>query len=146
MSYRLLKLNSGIVKDITEYSAGKNGPFYVDGNLIRFRNGYPTKIGGWEQEVYYDNADTSSTTLAQGKPKNAVFWRASDDGIDRIALGTHNHLYIINSGVLYDITPLRKTSTNLSNPLVTTNGSTTITVTDSSHGAKNGDFIVITTY
>ena len=143
MSYRLLKLNSGIVKDITEYSAGKNGPFYVDSNLVRFRNGYPTKIGGWEQEVYFDNADTSNATLAQGKPKNAVFWRADDDGIDRIALGTHNHLYIINSGVLYDITPLRKTSTNLSNPLVTTNGSTTITVTDTSHGAKTGDFIVI---
>tara|TARA_R110000823_G_scaffold315410_1_gene447408 strand:- start:175 stop:2043 length:1869 start_codon:yes stop_codon:yes gene_type:complete len=136
-------LNSGIVKDITEYSAGKNGPFYVDSNLVRFRNGYPTKIGGWEQEVYFDNADTSNATLAQGKPKNAVFWRADDDGIDRIALGTHNHLYIINSGVLYDITPLRKTSTNLSNPLVTTNGSTTITVTDTSHGAKTGDFIVI---
>ena len=72
MSYRLLKLNSGIVKDITEYSAGKNGPFYVDSNLVRFRNGYPTKIGGWEQEVYFDNADTSNATLAQGKPKNAV--------------------------------------------------------------------------
>ena len=143
MSYRLLKLNSGIVKDITEYSAGKNGPFYVDGNLVRFKNGYPSKIGGWEQEVYFDNADTSSTTLAQGKPKNAVFWRASDDGIDRIALGTHNHLYIINSGVLYDITPLRKTSTNLSNPLVTTNNPTTITITDNSHGAINGDFIFI---
>ena len=143
MSYRLLKLNSGIVKDITEYSAGKNGPFYVDGNLVRFKNGYPSKIGGWKQEVYFDNADTSSTTLAQGKPKNAVFWRASDDGIDRIALGTHNHLYIINSGVLYDITPLRKTSTNLSNPLVTTNNSTTITITDNSHGAINGDFIFI---
>jgi len=143
LSYRLLKLNSGIVKDITEYSAGKNGPFYVDGNLVRFKNGYPSKIGGWEQEVYFDNADTSSSTLAQGKPKNAVFWRASDDGIDRIALGTHNHLYIINSGVLYDITPLRKTSTNLSNPLVTTNNSTTITITDNSHGAINGDFIFI---
>ena len=143
MSYRLLKLNSGIVKDITEYSAGKNGPFYIDSNLVRFRNGYPTKIGGWEQEVYFDNVDTSNATLAQGKPKNAIFWRADDDGIDRIALGTHNHLYIINSGVLYDITPLRKTSTNLSNPLVVTNGSTTITGTDTSHGAKTGGFIVI---
>jgi hypothetical protein len=143
LSYKLLKLNSGIVKDITEYSAGKNGPFYIDSNLVRFRNGYPTKIGGWEQEIYYDNADTSNTTLAQGKPKNAIFWRSNTDGIDRIALGTHNHLYIINSGVLYDITPLRKTSTNLSNPLVTTNNSTTITVTDTGHGAKDGDFIVI---
>jgi len=143
LSYRLLKLNSGIVKDITEYSAGKNGPFYVDANLVRFRNGYPAKIGGWEEQVYFNNADTSTETLAQGKPKKALFWRSDTDGSDRIALGTHNHLYIIMNGVLYDITPLRKTSTNLSNPLVTTQNSTTITVTDSNHGAKNGDFIVI---
>ena len=143
MSYRLLKLNAGIVKDITEYSAGKNGPFYIDSNLIRFRNGYPTKIGGWEQEVYYNNVNTESTILAQGKPKNAIFWRSITDGIDRIALGTHSHLYIINSGVLYDITPLRKTSLNLSNPLATTSSSTTITVTDTGHGAKTGDYIVI---
>jgi hypothetical protein len=143
LSYRLLKLNSGIVKDITEYSAGKNGPFYVDSNLVRFRNGYPTKIGGWEQQIYYNNADTSTEVLAQGKPKKALFWRSDTDGSDRIALGTHNHLYIILNGVLYDITPLRKTSANLSNPLVTVQDSTTITVTDSSHGAKDGDFIVI---
>ena len=117
MSYRLLKLNAGIVKDITEYSAGKNGPFYIDSNLIRFRNGYPTKIGGWQEEVYYTSLETTTVTTAQGKPKNAIFWRADSDGIDRFALGTHNHLYIINGGVLYDITPLRKTSTNLSNPL-----------------------------
>jgi len=143
LSYRLLKLNAGIVKDITEYSAGKNGPFYVDSNLIRFRNGYPTKIGGWEEEVYFSTTNTSSTTLAQGKPKNAIFYRSITDGIDRIVLGTHSHLYIINSGVLYDITPLRKTSLNLSNPLVTVNNSTTITVTDTGHGAKTGDYIVI---
>ena len=143
MSYRLLKLNAGIVKDITEYSAGKNGPFYIDSNLIRFRNGYPTKIGGWEEEVYFSTTSTSSTTLAQGKPKNAIFYRSITDGIDRIVLGTHSHLYIINSGVLYDITPLRKTSLNLSNPLVTVNNSTTITVTDTGHGAKTGDYIVM---
>ena len=143
MSYRLLKLNAGIVKDITEYAAGKNGPFYVDSNLIRFRNGYPTKIGGWLEDIYYNSTDTTTTTLAQGKPKNAIFWRGDSDGIDRIALGTHSHLYIINSGVLYDITPLRKTSLNLSNPLATTNNSTTITVTDTGHGGKTGDYIVI---
>jgi hypothetical protein len=44
----LLKFRPGVVKDITEYSAGKNGPFYVDSNLVRFVNGYPKKIGGWE--------------------------------------------------------------------------------------------------
>jgi len=143
LSYRLLKLNSGIVKDITEYAAGKNGPFYIDSNLVRFRNGYPTKIGGWEQEIYYDNIDTTNAVTAQGAPKNAIFWRSDTDGEDRIALGTHSHLYIINNGVLHDITPLRKTSTNLSNPFVTQQNSTTITITDTSHDARNGDFIVI---
>ena len=39
MPLQLLKYNPGIVKDITEYAAGKNGPFYVDGDLVRFKNG-----------------------------------------------------------------------------------------------------------
>ena len=36
-----------------------------------------------------------------------VFWRADVDGEDRLAVGTHNHLYIIENGAIYDITPLR---------------------------------------
>ena len=58
MTLQLLQFKAGIVKDITEYSANKNGPFWIDGDLVRFRNGYPTKIGGWEQQIYYNNADT----------------------------------------------------------------------------------------
>jgi anaerobic ribonucleoside-triphosphate reductase len=53
MPLQLLKYNPGIVKDITQYSAGKNGPYWVDGDLVRFRNGYPTKVGGWEKRCYY---------------------------------------------------------------------------------------------
>jgi hypothetical protein len=49
MPLQLLKYNPGIVKDITQYSAGKNGPYWVDGDLVRFRNGYPTKVGGWKK-------------------------------------------------------------------------------------------------
>jgi hypothetical protein len=33
MPLQLLKYNPGIVKDITQYSAGKNGPYWVDGDL-----------------------------------------------------------------------------------------------------------------
>ena len=51
MPLQLLKYNPGIVKDITEYAAGKNGPFYVDGDLVRFKNGYPQKFGGWQKDV-----------------------------------------------------------------------------------------------
>ena len=37
----------GIVKDITTYSAGKVGPYWTDGDKVRFVNGLPEKIGGW---------------------------------------------------------------------------------------------------
>ena len=143
MSLRLLKFRPGVVKDITEYSAGKNGPFYVDSNLVRFVNGYPKKIGGWQQEDYFRTTATSTTTLVQGKPKKMIFWRSLDDGADRIALGTSSHLYILKADVLFDVTPLRKTSSSLSNPLATTSGSTTVTVTDTSHGAVTGDYVVL---
>ena len=148
MPLKLLRFKSGIVKDITEYSASKNGPFFIDGNLVRFTNGYAEKIGGWQKEVYYGlnasgSPDTDTVIKIQGTPKALISWRANSDGEDRLALGTSNHLYIFKQDVAYDVTPLRKTTTNLTNPLATTDGSTTITCTDAGHGAKDGDFLVI---
>jgi hypothetical protein len=147
MTLQLLKFNPGVIKDITEYTAGKNGPFWIDSNLVRFQDGYPAKIGGWVKEDIEGLTVSGGASGASENPKGVgrkmLFWRALSDSKDRIVLGTHSHLYIIQDGVLYDITPLRKTTNNLSNPLATTNGSTTVTVTDSSHGAKTGDFVVI---
>ena len=146
MTFSLIKYNSGIVKDTTEYSAGKNGPFYIDSDLVRFVNGYPEKIGGWQKDPFYaldpSGQATSTEATLTGIGRKMVFWRAVD-GVDRIAVGTNNHLYIIQNNAIYDITPLRKTTSNLSNPLVVTSGSTTITVTDNSHGASDGDWVVI---
>ena len=147
MPYQLMQIKPGIVKDITQYSAGKNGPYWIDGNLIRFNNGYAEKIGGWLKDTYTrvdaaGNITTTETTI-QGIARNMVSWRAITDGEDRIAIGTHNHLYILENNALYDITPLRKTTSNLTNPLKTTDETTTIVVTDNSHGASNGDWVVI---
>ena len=111
MPLSLLKYNPGIVKDITEYAAGKNGPFYIDGDLIRFKNGYAEKLGGWmNDQIFALNTagdSTSTATTIEGIARRMVYWRASADGEDRLAVGTHNHLYIIEDGALYDITPLR---------------------------------------
>ena len=111
MPLQLLKYNPGIVKDITQYSAGKNGPYWVDGDLVRFRNGYPTKIGGWQNEQMSGlnpaGDVTTNTVTLQGIGRRMIYWRAIADGEDRIAVGTHNHLYIVENGYLYDITPLR---------------------------------------
>jgi len=111
MSLQLLKFQPGIVKDITEYAAGKAGPFWIDSDLVRFRNGYPTKIGGWLKDTFNSlNADgtvSSSATSVQGIARKMLSWRSDEDGIDRIVVSTHNHLYIIQDSGLFDITPLR---------------------------------------
>jgi hypothetical protein len=147
MPLQLLKYNPGIVKDVTEYATGKNGPFWVDSDLVRFKNGYPEKLGGWQKDVIYalnpSGNITSTETTIEGIARRMVYWRSNSDGEDRLVVGTHNHLLIIENGALYDITPLRKTSTGLSNPIATTNGSTTLVITDNSHGAETGDWVVI---
>ena len=147
MPLQLLKYNPGIVKDITEYAAGKNGPYWVDSDLVRFNNGYPEKLGGWQKDTIFalnpSGTITSTETTIEGIARRMVYWRSDSDGEDRLVVGTHNHLLIIENGALYDITPLRKTSTGLSNPIATTDGSTTVVITDNTHGAENGDWVVI---
>ncbi|MBC44109.1 MAG: hypothetical protein CML19_17975, partial [Pusillimonas sp.] len=145
--YQILKFKSGVVKDLTAYAAGKAGPFWIDSNLVRFRNGFPAKIGGWQKNTIFAlDASDAVTSIEQtiiGSARNIVLWRSFSDQEDRIAIGTHNHLFILENDHLYDITPLRKETSNLSNPLAVTDGSTTITVTDASHGATAGDFVKI---
>ena len=111
MPLQLLKYNPGVVKDITPYAAGKNGPFWIDSDLVRFKNGYPEKLGGWAKDQInaLDTSGniTSTETTIEGIARRMVYWRSTTDGEDRLAVGTHNHLYIVENGALYDITPLR---------------------------------------
>jgi hypothetical protein len=98
MPLTLVQMKPGIVKDTTPYAAGKAGPYWIDGNNIRFRNGYATKIGGWQNDVIYgtdsSNAADYDTAIAlQGAPREINFWRGLD-GVDRMAVGTHSHLCI----------------------------------------------------
>ena len=137
-----LKFKAGIVKDTTEYFAGQSG-FYIDGNLVRFKNGFPTKIGGWQENTYSFTSAQDVAATVTGTPKHLQAWRSSNDGLDRIVVGTTNHLYVLVGSVFFDITPLRKTTSNLTNPLAVADESTTVTVTDNGHGASNGDFIII---
>ena len=110
MPLQLLKYNPGVVKDITEYAAGKNN-FWVDSDLVRFKNGYPEKLGGWVKDqingLTTAGVSTGTETTIEGIARRMVYWRAFADGEDRLAVGTHNHLYIVENGALYDITPLR---------------------------------------
>ena len=124
-----LQFKPGINRDITSYS---NEGGWVDGDKIRFRMGFPEKIGGWEK---------LSESTYQGTARALHNWIALD-GSDYLGLGTHLKYYIEEGGVFFDITPVRATTTN-GIVFAATNGSTTITATDSSHLASIGDFVVI---
>ena len=58
-----------------------------------------------------------------------------------IALGTSKKLYQVLGDSFTDVTPLRTTTSAGDVTFAATNGSSTLTVTDSSHGAAKGDFV-----
>lgn len=148
MPLNQLKIKPGVVKDLTNYATGKLGPFWTDSDKVRFKNGYATKIGGWEKQTYYGldasgNADYNTEVKIQGTGRTIRNWRSVTDLQDYLAIGTSSHLYVLVNDIIYDITPLRKTSTGLSNPITTSSGSSVVTITDNSHDAGVGDFVVL---
>ena len=125
----LTKVNfrPGINKEETDYS---NEGGWVDGNFIRFRKGRVEKIGGWEKYI-------DSTLI--GSPRALHAWIALD-GSQYLGVGTTNKYYVENGNVYNDVTPIRRSSTN-STTFGATNGYSSITVTETGHGAVNGDFV-----
>jgi hypothetical protein len=120
--------NPGINREGTSYTA--EGGWY-DGNLVRFRKGFPEKIGGWEK-------DTSNSYLGTGR---AIHSWVTVAGTKLLGLGTRYKLYVQEGDVFYDITPIRATTSAGDVTFAATDGSSTITATDTSHGASEGDFV-----
>ena len=91
-----LQFRPGINKEITAYS---NEGGWVDGDKIRFRFGFPEKIGGWDKY-------TTSTYL--GTPRSLHAW-VTLAGDKYLAVGTSQKYYIESGGSFNDITPVRLT-------------------------------------
>ena len=130
MPLQKLQFKPGVNRDQTNYT-NEGGWFECD--KIRFRSGYPQKIGGW---LRY------GTFTIVGICRQMFNWitTASDN---YLALGTSQKLYIEAGQTLYDITPLRQTfiSPATNNCFTTVNGSKTVTVTITGHGGADGDFV-----
>lgn len=118
----------GINKEGTDYSA-EGGWF--DSNLVRFRQGLPEKIGGWEK--YLPNTLSGIARKLHG-------WVATN-GTRLFAIGTTNKLYWQEGAAYNDITPIRSTTAAGDVTFAATNGSSVITVTDTAHGASLNDFV-----
>ena len=120
--------NPGINKEGTDYTA-EGGWF--DANLVRFRKGFPEKIGGWTK--YLESS-------YEGTGRKLHGW-VDLEGTRLLGLGTRSKLYIQAGASYNDITPIRSTTAAGDVTFSATNGSSTITVTDTGHGAKQGDFV-----
>ena len=132
----------GVNREQTQYASetvGTNSPgFTIVGSwyksqLVRFRQGFPEKIGGWYP---------LSLNTYLGVCRSLFNW-FSLTGISLIGVGTNLKFYINEAGSFYDITPIRGTQT-LTNPFTAIAGQSTITVNATAHGAVTGDFVMFT--
>jgi hypothetical protein len=123
-----LQFRPGVNKENTSYS---NEGGWSDSDKIRFRFGFPEKIGGWTRQSDY-------SFLA---PCRALHSYVTLQGSLLMAVGTRFKFYINEGGFYYDITPIRATTAAGDVTFGATNGSATIDVADTGHGAVTGDFV-----
>lgn len=127
-----LQIKPGVNKELPSLTSE---PAWRDANFVRFRNGFPEKIGGWLQTPY---------PQMEGVPRTIHRWR-DRNGLLFTAIGTNEKLYSAYQELLFDITPIRETQA-LVDAIDTTQDSTTVIVNDIGHGAVDGDWILITGY
>ena len=97
MPLQKIELRPGINRESTTYS---NEGGYYSGDKVRFRSGFPEKIGGWTR--------LSNNTFL-GTCRALVNW-ASLTGNNYLGVGTNLKYYIELGGVYNDVTPIIATS------------------------------------
>jgi len=115
MAFIKLQFKPGINRDQTDYS--NEGGWY-ECDKVRFRSGYPEKIGGWIK---------SSPTAFAGVCRQMWNWVTTFSD-DLLALGTNSKVYIENGGYYYNITPFDDPLAG-SNTFAVTNTFAVVTVT-----------------
>jgi hypothetical protein len=157
MPLQKLQFRPGVNREGTTLS---NEGGWFDCDKIRFRSGYPEKIGGWQADggAIYSTAPTSTLSSGGTSTSTAVtagtgaFWGVAKSlwnwinliGYNLLSVGTNLKFYIQNSagGAFNDVTPIRLTTAAGTPTFAATNGSATIVVTSSGHGAQTGDFVI----
>jgi len=138
MPLKKILFRPGVNRENTRYASEALGSVnfgvnvvggWYESDKVRFRAGTPEKIGGWQR--------ISGNTFL-GICRSIWNW-VTLAGLNLLGLGTNLKFYIENGGAYYDITPIRR-GVVLNGPF-TTNGTTTVTVTDNSHGCVTGDFV-----
>jgi hypothetical protein len=103
MALRKLVFQPGINRDRTDYAS--EGGWY-SGDKIRFRQGYPEKIGGWTTVNFDPYVGTASSLISYG----------TSDSEQIIGIGTNEKMYVLTGTTLVDTTPIRATFTTSTSP------------------------------
>jgi len=119
----------GITRETTPYAA-EGGWF--DGNRIRFRDGKPQNIRGWQKR---------NTNTFIGTARQITTW-SSLDSTKYIAIGTNHKVYLETGGAFFDITPIVSTA-SVSACFNTSAGSFDVVVSVSSHNIEQDSYIQI---
>ena len=128
-----LPFTPGVNKEVTTYA--ETGT-YFNADKIRFRSGFPEKIGGWKNAV--------PNVTFNGVVRTLQTW-VTYDGFTLTAMGSNQKYYIQYGSAYYDITPIRSGPVSLaSNPFTTDGVTTLVTVSAPSHGASAGSFVTLT--
>jgi hypothetical protein len=129
MPLQKLEFRPGLNREGTDYA--NEGGWY-DGDKIRFRSGFPEKIGGWSRL-------SNNTYLGAARS----LWNWVDlDGSNYLGVGTNVKYYIEQGGTYNDITPFSTISAAGIAEFAATNGSSIITVTDNNYNPSAGSFVV----
>lgn len=123
-----LLFKPGVNRETTSYS-NEGGWFDVD--KVRFRFGFPEKIGGWVKR-------SASSFLGTCRALHPWMTLSQDKFI---GVGTNLKYYIDQGGEFIDITPIRLTAGAGDATFSASNGDATITVTETAHGAVQSDFV-----
>ena len=130
MPLNKLQFNPGINKEVTKYT---NEAGWSDCDKVRFRQGYPEKIGGWTRH---------GTNTFTGVCRSLHQW-ISLAFVRYTGLGTNVKFMIEEGQTYYDVTPIRLTATLGSNPITTANTSTSVTIAHTAHGATLGSYVTL---
>ena len=127
MPLQKILFKPGVNRENTRYTT--EGGWY-ECDKVRFRQGNPEVIGGWEP---------LSVNTFLGTCRSLWNW-VTLSNLNLVSVGTNLKFYIEQGGGYNDITPIRDTVTLPLDPF-TGNGTTTVTVNDTAHGAITGDFV-----
>jgi len=131
MALQKLQFRPGLNREGTDYS--NEGGWY-DADKVRFRSGFPEKIGGWRRYA---------TTQFLGLARALWNW-VTTSANNYLGVGTNVKYYVELGGFFFDVTPIVHTSTNVAAPVFyTTANSSTITVVDAGYQPSVGDYFII---